>query len=554
MKKIKQIICILLAIAMAAALIACGTGTPDASENVASPGPTTGSQSSPAPTTGGQTSPGVGAPTTPTFTPAEEGTKYAEELTIILDANRITTLDHGNAANATVATGWAWILIRDTLVRLSNDASTIEPMLAKSWETDDYQHFTFHLRDDVYFSNGERFTAEDVVYTINRAKESLGANVYDYYSPVMSMNIVDDFTVELELEAVSVDFLDIISSSHCSILNKKAMEEDPVKGSLIGTGAYTVEQFVPDEYCVFAANENYWGGAPTTKKLTLRYLAEQSARLLALESGEAQVAGGLNTAEYSYVDSNPDLDFISYPMEANMPVGYNMTDPLTGDINFRWAVAHAVRRDEIIAAARTGWGIAPPDGSFWGWATEYRNTSIPLPVYDQDLAKEYLAKSVYNGEDVEIVAAFDDIIAASQALQQQLKEIGINAELFVTDIGGLMQHCLYADNKSQLRIMGGPFSRIPSSINNYVYPGAFGNMSSYNKDEVTQLLDAAFSNTNIAEREAQYKEVQRIVAEDIPYVPLYYMVQGLAVKKGVEGMVLRSSDAHDLRYIRMAVN
>jgi peptide/nickel transport system substrate-binding protein len=540
MKRIKHSFKVILAIVICLSLLAaCGGGSTS-----------TGSGSGPAPATTESKNVDITEKGSVTVGgEATEDAKLKEELTVIIDNNKIAVLDPGNTASSTNTTTWAFLLMYNTLVTEEN--GEILPELATSWKTDDCKHFTFKLRDDVYFHNGDHFTAKDIVYTVNRAKESTGTIACDKLSCVESMNIVDDYTIEITLNNVNVDFLLNLGDPRTGILNQRAIEADPEKGPWIGTGAWKVSEFSSNNYVTFDVNEKYWGELPKTKRLNLKYVAEESTRLMQLENGEVQVAFSINPADFPYLESDDRFDTYSYTINNCAYLGFNINDPITGDINFRKAVASAITRADMVTAGRNGYAVEPDSGTFWGFNTQYKNTDIPLIPYDLEAAKKYLSQSSYKGEPVEIVAAFSDFIKNAQVIQEQLAKIGINVIIYETDAPGIAAYAKYTDNKCQMVAYTGTWLSNASSCRPYFYPGATYNRVSYKNDEVTKLLDLAQTQTNEAEREATYRKIQEIVAEDIPYLNLYNITHVIGCLKGVGGMKLSNNSWHDLTYIYM---
>ncbi|NLZ32069.1 MAG: ABC transporter substrate-binding protein [Firmicutes bacterium] len=473
-----------------------------------------------------------------------------DELVVIIDNTKIAVLDPHNPAASSSSTAWAFHMIYDTLVK--EEDGQFYPDLATSWNTDDWKHFTFQLRDDVYFHNGEKLTADDVVFTVERAKENPGSAGYDKLAIVESARAIDEHTVELVLESVNVEFLWYLSDPRASILNREAVEADPDKGTWIGTGAWTVSEFASNEYVVLEANENYWGEKPKTKKMTLKYVAEESTRLMQLENGEAQVCFSINANDYSYVESQPDK-FVTYSFTTNNNsfIAFNMNDPICGDINFRKAVAHAIDREAMVASAFNGYGEVNTLGTFWGYRTEFKNTDIPIIPRDLDKAKEYLAQSKYNGETIEIVSAIPDLIKTAQIVQAQLAEVGIKTTIKETDPPGMSAYASYADNKAQMIVYTASCGLNGGSMKALLYPYGSSNRASYNNEEVARLFDLAVTQPDPKEREATYHRIQEIVAEELPYINLLNTVFLVCCAKGVDGLKLSNLAFHDLTYMYM---
>jgi peptide/nickel transport system substrate-binding protein len=508
MKKTRKLLALSLAIIMCLALLAaCGGNNTGQSPSQQQPSQQQPSQP------GGPQQPIVA----PTEAPPDDAV-FAEEITVIISNNRIAVLDVASPASSADTIGWSLNAFLSTLY----DFDTVNPgkylpSLAKSYETNDMQTITFNLRDDVYFHTGEKLTADDVAFTIDRAKENPGTNAFDRFNKIQSYEVIGDYTIKLDYGQVNVDFIAELSWSHTGILSRKALQDDPTDGYLIGTGPWIVDEFVPNDFVRFVRNENYWGPLPETKVLTFKFIAEEATRLTMLENRNVDAAFSINPNDFPYLEGNPDK-FNTYSWVVNNVgyVSFNMTDPLMSDINFRKAVASALNRQQMIQAGRNGYAMEPTSGAFWGWATEFKNEDIPIIPHNIEAAKNYLAQSSYKGETVTITAAIVDFIKMAEVLQQQLKAIGVNAEINQTDIAGLSSVATYSNNSTHMLIHTGTWMAEATSSRNFLYPGASNNRASYLNQQVADLLDAAGSETDAVKREAMYKQIQAIVAEDLP--------------------------------------
>lgn len=477
----------------------------------------------------------------------QEDAKYQESITIICDNTQMAVLDPASPQGGGQGSLMNFNCIHDTLVE--NDNGTLIPCLALKWDVEDSQHYTLYLRDDIYFHNGEKFTADDVAFTIEHAKAAKGGQAFNRLSVVDTVEVIDDTTIKITLNRPNNDFLYYLYSPVCSILNREACEKDPEKGPWIGTGAWIVEKFVSNEYSELKVNENYWGEIPVTKKLRFIKVAEEATRYMMLMNGEADVAFGCSPADFDSIRSNPEFNLYTYVICNAGFVGFNMTDPLMQDINFRKAVACLLNRSDIIKGTRYGYGAAPTSGAFWGYTTPYKNEDLPLQDYDVELAKEYLEKSKYNGETVELCAWIPEFKTICQILQAELMNLGVKAEVFETDQAGFMAHCKFDDNKSQIVCTSGGWTGYPSSTAPFFTKGSTSNVASYVNPEITELLNTAVSTKDEAERERCYKEVQRLAYEDCVYVPVMHIQHGVGAAKNVGGVILTEENTHDLSHV-----
>jgi len=475
---------------------------------------------------------------------APEGVKYAEHVEVIIDNNRISVVNPMSGGSNATSTYWVMTMIYDKLVTYDEEAARFEPVLATHWETTDYKTFVFDLREDVYFHNGEHFTATDVVYTIDMARDAEGT-MKSQWAPVETATALGDYKLELVLNGVNVDFLMNISQPVTGILNKKAIDADHENGIYIGTGAFIYTDFLSNEYVTLVRNDNYWGVMPITKSMTLHYIPEVATRALMILNNEAQVSFGTGVEDYDLF-RNDDYSIFPLTMNNCQAISFNMINPITSDYNFRMAVAHAMDREEISIVCSGEWGAFLDDGAIWGFATEFRNSNVPTIPHDLALAKEYLAKSSYKGETIEITASIITNVKASEVLQSQLADIGINATVNATDSAGMLAK--YFDTGHHIICNGIPFTYAAGSARQVFGPGGGNNRGSYENPEVTKLLTEAAATTDAAARSELYKEIQMLVNEDLPFINIFWRMNGIVGVKGLGGLKLPSDTLQtDLR-------
>jgi ABC-type transport system substrate-binding protein len=191
-----------------------------------------------------------------------------------------------------------------------------------------------------------------------------------------------------------------------------------------------------------------------------------------------------------------------------------MTHPITGDRNFRLAVLHGINREDIATVAAGDWalGLTNQNGgdAMWGFATEFRVNDIPVPEFNQALAREYLAASVYNGEPIQVTASVSTNVKGAEMFQQQLAEIGINIVINETDTAGLNAQFRTPDH--HIIFHGFTFTYAAGSSRHVFVPGGGQNRGNYDNPEVTQLITEALSMTDAAARQRNFERVQRPTA------------------------------------------
>ena len=480
----------------------------------------------------------------------QETTKYAETVTYLFS-------DSVGVINARVPAGDGAThnntcrMIYDTLYLTKADGTT-EPMLATSYETEDYQTWTFHLRDDVKFHNGDKFTAKDVVYTWKTAIEATGTAAETYsWGYVVDAKVIDDYTVELKTAEPYNALLFNLGIDVGGIINERAINEDPVAGYYVGTGAYKITEFSPNDVIKFERNDDYWGELPPTKYMEWKNVPEASTRAIMVQNGTAQLSGIAGT-DIPLFEGDDNFGIHTVIAGSSMSLMFNFNDPICGDINFRKAVAYAIDREELAIFALGALANPVYDGTIWGCDTPYKNESIQPITQDLDKAKDYLGQSAYKGEEIEM-AIMPSSVKLAEALQQQLDAVGIKITINKMDVPSFQGYTTGANSKAQMLAYFCMTSQNPvDAYRANFYPGAASNKMNYNNPEVTALMDSSQSVLGEdAQRELYYK-LQELVVDDLPAIPIYWMTSALAFRKGVGGVITSSSAHYDLRYLYYA--
>ena len=539
MKKSKRTIALITLLMMLLSLLAaCGGSGSGGSGTASQP---SNDNAAPAP-----------APAPELVAPAPEGedVQFADLVRVILDNAGIQVVNLFSPAAVGGNTNWVFGMVFDSLLGRNENGEPI-PHLATSWETPDGKTFTFKLRDDVYYHNGDKFTAKDVENNILMAREAPGSEPSQIFAPVDTIEIIDDTTIVLTLHDVNVDFLYNISLFAAGIANKRAIDEDPEKGTWIGTGPYYVTGFSSNDFVTVERNDDYWGKPAITKQVRLNYIPEPTVRAIMMQNGEADICFNLNDADVPIFQNDPE-HYMVVPSELNtiQAISFNMNHPIAGDYNFRMAVASVIDREEISIVAAGEFAMPTTDGTCWGWKTEFRNNDIPIIPHDIEQAKAYLEASTYKGEVLEIATSMVTNIRASEQIQQQLSLIGINTRINEMDGAGLRAYSAY-DNNSTIMTMGGnQVTANASSTRASFYPGGNSNKASYSDPRVTELYDKVALTVDRDERNAMYQEIQQIVSENPPYLSLFVRILPIIAVKGLGGLVLPGDIvSYDLRYI-----
>ena len=536
MKTLKATLGIALTLVMTLSLIACGGTDNDVStQEPASPGT---SETAP-PTTTTQ----APAQQTPANIEAEapaEGSNLADHIDIICTGS-VAVINPTIPAGAGADTARIQDLLHDRLLEIRGPGD-YRPGLAYEWETDDFQTIRFYLRDDVYFHNGDHFTADDVVFTLETARENQTGTAFTRWRVVETINVVEPYIIDVVLHTANYEYEFEFSHFATAIFSQRAFNENPEDPmwTSVGTGPYRVVDFSSNDFIKLERNDDYWGEMPPTRSLTFWTIPEMTARRVMLSNGEAQMAFQLSPEDADAMLENPDFNLIEDTGNIIVLAFNSQGDDVMTCPYFRLAVAHALNLEEVALVANGNWAMAPPDGNMWGMVTPYRRSDLPAREYDLTLARGYLEQSVYNGGKIELSTEGAANVRAAEMIQLQLGAIGIDIDVDVLDTASLSDKIQYnPDSTRQMWVYAigvGP-SAIATAVGQW-YPGSGTNRFNVNDDDLTGMIDQlSVEGDPAAAQELAYK-IQKWLWDEIPGIPAYYIKAGIPVVQGVGGLHL----------------
>lgn len=477
-------------------------------------------------------------------------------------------------------------LVFDGLTRPDNSFQAT-PSLAESWEiSPDGLEYTFFLRKGVTFHDGSPFTSADVKYTwetILHPDNATAATLKPLFSSiegagefragtadeVSGITLPDDHTVHVTLSSPYAPFLNL--SAFQSIISKKAYEAVPpaelgtnpeTSRSAVGTGPFKVVTWSGNEYIEYAANPDYWGGAPAIDRLILKDVADKATIASQLRTGELDLTGLFNTIPLEeYEAFNSDANFTVVPLtgEWNRLLQPNVDDPILSDVNVRRALFHAVDREEILESLYLGLGEISPGGSIHpnSWAYSTPTTRYD---YDPELAKKMLDEAgwVMGSDGVRVKngmrMSFQLITQNNFAndfpvlVQQYWKDIGVEAKLDIHDFTTLQP--LLANHEFQMNANWYPMGIYMDpdyGMTRFTCEGT----RSYCSPEIDGLIRDATATLDQDERKAIYAEIVEKLAESasqfwvVQAQDIWVMRAGVELSPDVDTVILQFVNAKD---------
>ena len=438
-------------------------------------------------------------------------------------------------------------LIYDNLLALDDQLKVVGG-LASSWEQSDPLTYIVHLRKGVLFHDGHELTADDVVYTFgsfidpNFVSPRKGA-----YRTLDRVEAIDPYTVRFVLKEPFGSFpIQLVMP----VVPKGSGPE--LRDRPVGTGPYKFVSQAVDDYVETSAFPGYFRGRPANDGVTLKVVPDEIMRALELRKGSIDmVVNDLSPDVVHQLAAEKSVTIAESPGTDYAYVGINMRDAVLKDKRVRHALGYAIDRQAIVdhlrrGLARPAIGILPPAS----WAFD---DGVFQFSHDPAKARALLEEAGYRDPDgdgpeprlrLSLKVSTNEFIRLQAAvIQQDLKQVGIEL-----DVRSYEFATMYADvlkGNFQLFTLQWVGVSDPDMLRRVFHskqmpPNGF-NRGYYQNPEVDRLIDAAMAAPAEDERRRLYGEAQRVIAEDAPYISLWYKTNVAVARTGIEGVKLTPS-------------
>lgn len=448
----------------------------------------------------------------------------------VYDAKSMDPIVSNDVASAGMCTH-----VYNNLVGLTFENEVI-PQLATKWEQIDPKTFKFFLREGVKFHNGEPFTADDVVYSVERAQSPLGAGMKQYSDPVDRVEKIDDHTVVFHLKYPYTPFLMTLSHMWASIVNKKAVEAagDTYGMNPVGTGPFKFVSWAKNDRITLERFDDYWGDKPSYKTLVMRSIPESNSRTIALESGDVDIAYQISPLDIKRIEENPGLAIHRVDTTAITYMGINVTKPLLSDERVRRAIYYALDVPTIHEAAWHGVGSVPiaPISP----AILYSSKDLPQYSLNVEKSKALLAEAgVKLPIKLEIWSnELQQRQDMAQMIQAYLQAVDIHAEIKVLEWGAYLSGL--EEKKHDLFLLGWSAS-VPDpdvALFGVLAEAGASNYSFFADKVLDDLLNKGRQLPDGEDRRAVYEEAQKRVHEMVPWVYLHLSEDVQGAQKNIK--------------------
>ncbi len=467
---------------------------------------------------------------------------------------------------------YAQSILYDTLVSITADG--YEGCLAESWDiSEDGRTYTFHIRPNVLFSDGEKCDANAILANFNAILENRERHTWlEMMNLLVGVSAPDENTFVIEM---SEPYYPMLTELGCirpfAMISPSCMingsTKDGVNGH-IGTGPYVLTDFVTDEYAVFERNENYWGKAPAIRKITVKVIPDNQTRIMALESGEIDLIFGKNMIDADaisqYLDSERFTVGLSDPTSTRHIV-MNTTREILGDPAVRKALQHATDRQTI--SDGIFYGLEQPADTLYATTVPYCNVGLKPYEYSTETAAQILDEAGWvlggdkmrakNGRQLALDLLYNSDSVTEKTIAEYLQSEYLKLGISMTIHGEEEQS--YRDNMKAGNFdmvfnicWGMPYDPQSSlaAMRAPVYGDYAAQQGLEDKAEIDEAITKILTSTDENERQELYKSVLTNLHEDAMYLPLTYECNKALYTSALHGVHF-GTDQYDVPFADM---
>jgi len=462
---------------------------------------------------------------------------------------------------------WVYGLIYDSLVTLSPDMK-VQPGLASSWRVLSASKVRFFLRRGMQFHDGTPCNAAAVKFTFDRTFNPQTPGIWaSFAGPIKGATVVDDYTVDVESTEPYSPLLLSMAGVHGAMVSPQGVRQSGADFGRhpVGTGPFKFVEWQANDHITLERNDAYWGPKPPLDRIVFRVIPEDTARMIALRTGEVDMVLVPSVTELPALQRDPAYTVYSATGTRTVFIATTLTQPPMDDVRVRRALMMGMDRKSIVA------NIVGPAGpiandmmapSIFGYAPVHLDTLYP---YDPNRAKALLAQAGFrpgpNGaleRDGTPLALsmmssrgrYPKDAEISEAFQGQMRDLGIRVDLQTPEYA-IVFATLRAPTLNVALMMSAwgnitgdaDQSIVPIGESDQVPPVGW-NAFRYINPAYDKLAKQARVSVDQKERQTLYAEAQSMLARDLPYLPIYNMNNIAATHSYVKGFV-----PHPVEYV-----
>jgi len=442
-------------------------------------------------------------------------------------------------------------LIFDDLLSRGDDLN-VAPGLADRWEIPDPTTYIFHLHPGVRFQDGRPLTSRDVKWTLDSLLQGkIRSTKAATYRFVDHIDAPDDLTVVFHMKEADATLLWNLSDGAMGIVPEGSGDE--ITRHPVGTGPFRFVSAETDREVILERNDNYWGEKAKLARVRFAVVPDATTQALELRKGSGDIAiNSLTPDTVVTLAREPNLAIETAPGTRLAYLAFNLRDPILRNVRVRQALAYAIDRQPMIEylwrdEVQPAHSILPTQS----WAY---NGNVPLYPHDPTKANQLLDAAGYpavNGLRFHITmktSTDENTRLMVAVLQQELRQVGIALDIRSFEFATFFSDVTHgAFQMYSLRWIGG--NEDPDifeyAFDSAKFPPNGANRGFYSNPSVDVLIDQARGSVDPAVRKPLYAEVQRVLAEDLPYINLWYFDNVMVHTRRVRNLKMNPAGNYD---------
>lgn len=416
--------------------------------------------------------------------------------------------------------------------------------LVESYEIEEDNSIILQLRKGIFFHDGNELTSEDVKKSLERNLDIPVSRIL--VESIEKIEVLDKYRLKIVQKNSPSILIHNLAHSSTAIVKEIKTDSDI---DLIGTGAYKIKDWSLSERISLESFDKYYEKTPKIKEIIFQTIPESSNRLIALETKEIDIAYDISANDIKGIEKNPNLKVIN-----SISLGSDFLTINTRKIKdkkIRQAIEYAIDKNSIIKTVYEGFGEIPNSiltPSVFGYDRDGEKRE-----YNPQKAKELLKEAGVKNLSLKLWI-YDEPSRQqmAQIIQANLKEIGIDVEIIVAEVSTFLQYTGMGEHD----ILIGLWYVSTGDADYGYYPllhsksvGPVGNRSFYENSQVDNLLDRAREISDLKEREKYYQDVQKIIYDEVPLLPIAYKNYTIGLQRNIEGFVFKPNGNHILSKI-----
>jgi len=423
-----------------------------------------------------------------------------------------------------------WVLnnMNAKLVEVNDQMNGVKPDLARSWDiSDDHLTYTFHLRDGLEFSNGEKLTAGDVKFSLERVRDTKSSPLSSMFQVIKSIDTPDPKTVVIHLDHASAPFMSVLAVFSASIVPEDVVKArgDDFGTNPVGAGAFRLKEWDRGDKIVLERNPHYYKqDEPKLDKVVWKVESNDNTRILKLQAGEIDAAIFIPFSRVQDMEQTDNIAMHLDPSSREDSLLLNHDHPPLDNVEVRRALYHAINRKAIVKAVLFDHGTVAD--SFIPKGQMFYNPDMPRYDYDPARAKQMLKDAGVDNLTLNIntAAGNDTQQQTAVLLQNMLKQVGVNLNIEKREPGQTWGVIVKGNYDLSLDYWTNdiidPDEKTTFSV--YGRNDAKSYYTRYLNPKVADLVEKGRGVFDKEKRKQIYYNIQEMAKNDVNWIDLYY--------------------------------